>query len=140
MKENTMPFTVEREPDLKEHADAENITVDTESASLTCKRKKVVHQGTIISQSVTTTKKCLIVIVTHFISTTASKLTDIQRDSVNKTKETTVGKATITDCFVQLQYATEVLDAGSYTYKLVNTSGKDMHSYGECIKIVAVEA
>jgi len=74
-----------------------------------------------------------------------AKRTDIKRGGVTKTTETTISAANFAladgggkQGYGHIQYATEVLDAGTYQYDLVNTSGAAMGFEGSLMKIVAV--
>jgi hypothetical protein len=127
---------------LAEHKNAENTDVGASStANETIYYDNFANGATMLSQSITITKRCCIVVVTTCV-TRAYTPTQIQRGGVNKTIETTysAGNFAIAMGYAQLQYATEVLDAGIYQYDLVNTSGAVLQLYGSTMKIVAVSA
>jgi stage V sporulation protein SpoVS len=127
--------------DLREHGNSEATYVGTVCVSANSYYQNVANGGTIVSASITTTKRCLIVVVGLTLVNASTKATDIRRGGVNKTVETTISGAYFAVEFVygHLQYATEILDAGSYTYAIVNTSGAGKNVYGAAIKIVAIE-
>ena len=102
----------------------------------------VVNGATILSCNITTTKKCYIVIIALNISWEVAQHTQIQRGGVDKTVETTISGADFVCQFMyaSLQYASEVLVAGTYQYDLVNTGGHDLYVFGSAMKIVAVTA
>ena len=132
-----MPFSIEAK--LAEHANAEGTTkYNTTSTSIYY--NAVANGGTIVSASITTTKKCAIVVVASIVIFTPSKTTDIMRGGVSKTIETTISAADSSGAYMHLPYATEILEAGTYTYSLVNTSGVSRNVVGATMKIVAVEA
>lgn len=125
----------------REHAEANNTDVGANAAAVLAPRYDLVaNGGAVVSQAITTTKKCCIVIVTTCINMNAVQQSQIRRDGVDKTLETTISAANFgfTGSRGHLQYATEVLDAGTYTYTLTNTSGGNLEFYGATIKIVAV--
>jgi hypothetical protein len=127
--------------ELKEHADGEATVVGASSASQTTYYDAVANGGTIVSAQITLSKRCMVVVVSLCVLLYSAKATDIQRDGVNKTKETILSPSNfaIGGKYGHLQYATEVLDAGTYTYSLVNTSGTTQYVFGAAMKIVAVE-
>lgn len=124
-----------------EHANAENTGVGASTLAETIPYYDSWANGTtILSQTITTTKYCCIIVTITIISDYSGKVTDIQRGGVNKTVETTVsaGHFALYKRFGHLQYATEVLDAGTYTYDLVNTRGGNTLIFGSTMKIVAI--
>jgi hypothetical protein len=126
--------------ELAEHADSE-ATRSVASATTGNTYYSLVSAGsTVVSASITITKRSLIVVVSlAAIEQYSNKKTDIQRGGVNKTKETTVSPLhfAVISTYGHLQYATEILNPGTYTYNLVVTSGP-INCYGAAIKIVAV--
>lgn len=128
--------------DLVEHQNAENLALGVTSGGGTMYRLTIANGANIISQSITTTKRCCIVVVTAFGCEVNTQKTQIQRGGVDKTKETTISAVLFIEDvgYGHLQYATEVLDAGTYTYNLVNTSGGSLDwILGPSMKIVAVD-
>jgi hypothetical protein len=125
---------------LSEHADAEATTVGATTATATAYYSTVSPGETILSASITLTKKSMVVVIALNINRYSSKVADIKRSGVVKTKETTISAAnfTISAAYAHLQYATEILDPGTYTYDLVLTYTSSIAIYGACIKIVAV--
>lgn len=126
---------------LAEHQNAETVSKGTATIGTAYPYyDTIANLANIISASITTTKKCLIVVVTTlFTRHTYTPTLQIERDGINKTKETTASGADANNYRQIMQYATEVLDAGAYTYALVNRDGGSVNSYGASIKIVAVE-
>jgi hypothetical protein len=128
---------------LSEHVDSEATDLGGTASASTyyCYSDSVNNGGTILSASVTLTRKCMVVVVAfvcvHGIS---YKCTDIKRGAVTVTKETVATGAPFaySSGYGYLQYASEVLDAGAYTYSLVNTYGATIYAAGAVIKIVAV--
>jgi hypothetical protein len=138
-----MPYPEAAVPVLSEHADSEATDVGgTPSASTTYSwGDSVANGGTILSASITLTKKCMVVVVAFVcVYNISSKCTDIKRGTATVTKETVATGAYFgyTEGYGYLQYATEVLDPGVYTYSLVNTYGGTIYATGAVIKIVAV--
>jgi hypothetical protein len=128
---------------LSEHADSENTMVGGTSSSTTHNLiyNTISSGGTVVSASITLTKKCLVVVVSLVVMVVNYQRTDIVRGGVIKTKETIISPANFVTnypTYAHLQYATEVLDPGTYTYSVVNTAGVTLSFYGAAIKIVAV--
>jgi hypothetical protein len=125
---------------LVEHADSEATRIGTTATSGNTYYSSVSAGSNYVSASITITKRSLIVVVSFVILLTSSKRADIQRDGVSKTKETIVSPANfaVEGGYCHLQYATEVLDPGTYTYNVVNTATVTLSCYGAAIKIVAV--
>jgi hypothetical protein len=129
--------------DPAEHKDAEKYTAETSLDPNTAPRfSSYANTATIMSQSIATSKRCCIVVVTTCVLIAGTQKTQIQRGGVDKTKETDVTSGTMafTGGYGHLQYASEVLDAGTYVYALVNSSGASLKVYGETMKLVAVSA
>lgn len=127
--------------DLSKHADNQASNVGSgQSLSRTGYYWTVSIGGTILSQNITITKKCLIVVVAFFVCGSSTKISDIKRGGVTKTAGTTISSINfaLNGLYGHLQYACEVLDAGTYTFDLVATSGFDC--YGAMMKLVAVTA
>lgn len=127
---------------LAEHANAENSDVGASFTNQGTYSDVFANGATLVTQSITITKQCCIVVVTLNINNGSTQKTQIQRVGVDKTKETTVSaiKFAVEAQYGHLQYATEILAAGTYTYNLVNTSGGNLNVYGSAMKIVAVSA
>jgi hypothetical protein len=126
---------------LSEHANAGNTVRGATAASgADVYYSNIVPNGNIVSATITLSKKCMVVVTSLVIINSSSKATDIQRGGVNITEGTTISSSgfAIYGYYGHLQYATEVLDPGTYTYNLVNTSGASRTIYGAAIKIVAV--
>jgi hypothetical protein len=134
-----------RVPILAEHTDSES-TFKGSTAQYTrtyLYSNNVASGETILSASITLTKRCMVVVVTFAcVYAYAAKFSDIKRGEATVTKETIIISAPFiyTNGLGHLQYATEVLDPGTYTYSLVNTSGSTITVHGAVMKIVAVEA
>lgn len=92
-----------------------------------------------MSASITTTKKCCIVVTATLVNDAGAQVTQIKRAGVDKTKETVISGADSGGWRMHLQYTTEVLDAGTYQYDLVNNAGGNLQVIGATIKAVAVE-
>jgi hypothetical protein len=122
-----------------EHANNE-AAVHFNSATGTALRLANFADGeTIVSASITITKKCCIVVVTTLgVVSMYGQVTQIRRGGVDKTKEITISNEDNNMHMVHLQYATEVLDAGTYQYALVNTHGSNLSVNYATMKIVAV--
>jgi len=128
---------------LAEHQNAENTDVGATTVSGQILYYDTIANGaTALSRSITTTKRCCIVVVTTSIGSVNGKQFDIERGGVVKTVETTMSAIKFCSTFMYgcLQYATEVLDAGTYQYDLVATTGGNVLVYGCVMKIVAVSA
>lgn len=125
---------------LAEHQNAENTRVDATGPAGDYYYTAHANGATIVSQSITTTKRCCIVVVTVVVHVNSAQKTQIQRGGVDKTTETTISAVNqgVNTGYIHLQYASEVLDAGIYTYSLINTFGAAMNCVGGVIKIVAV--
>jgi hypothetical protein len=124
--------------DLSEHQNAEATNVGaTNDTAKTGYYTAVVAAGTIISASITLTKRSMVVVVSIVLIPSGSKSTSIQR-TLNVDKETTISPVNFgaTNLYAHVQYGTEVLDAGTYTYKVI--AGVNLNVYGSAIKIVAV--
>ena len=123
-----------------EHQNAENTDCGaTARAGQTTQYDDVAVGAILVSQSITTTKRCCIVVfaMEQHESTVAAH-TRIKRGGVDKTLEVTVSaiKFGASGGYCHLLYATEVLNAGTYQYDLVADSSQ--WYFGSCIKIVAV--
>lgn len=128
---------------LAEHQNAENTEIGASTAgSQTAQYDQPINGATQLSQAITTTKRCCIVVVAVSGQDANSQKTQIRRGGVDKTLETTITAVNwfMVGGYAHLQYATEVLNAGTYTYDLVNTSGGVIQIYGSVMKIVAVSA
>lgn len=130
---------------LEEHADSEVMNIGDIPEVLArpgLNRNDVSNLETISSASITLTRRCLVVVVTLFVTDDRAKRTDIMRDNVIKTKETIISPHRFVGFFRahtgHLQYATEVLPAGTYTYTLTSTFPGVFICYGSMIKIVAI--
>ena len=124
-----------------EHANSEATDVGATAAGVLAPRYDSVNNGAnCVTANITTTKRCCIVVVTLIVWWEVAQGTQIQRGGVDRTVETTISAANFafTGPMGHLQYSTEVLDAGTYTYALVNTSGVAKSVYGCAMKIVAV--
>jgi hypothetical protein len=126
--------------DLVEHADSEATIIGTTVKSDTPYYSSVSAGSNYVSASITITKRSLIVVSSFVILLTSNKRSDIKRDGVSKTKETIVSPENfaVEGGYCHLQYATEILDPGTYTYNVVNTATGPLNCYGAAIKIVAV--
>lgn len=128
--------------DLAEHQNAETDTALTASnVGATAYWTQFANGATTLSCSITTTKRCCIVVVAAFPNDNNVKKTDIERGGVVKTVETTLSAVNFAanTLYGHLQYATEILDAGTYQYDIVNTSGGSLKIFGAMLKIVAVK-
>lgn len=125
---------------LEEHADAETVFKGVSSADTYYPYRDVVSAGaTIASASITLTKKCLVVVVACvFFRAGGSNLTQIRRGGVNVTKETVDSGGDSNGFHMSLQYASEVLDVGSYTYSLVSSAAGYYSVHGAALKVIAV--
>ena len=128
--------------DPVEHQNAENTLINTSTASTTLYYNTLAIGATLVSQSITITKRCCIVVVTICAHGANTAKTQIQRGGVNKTTETTISPVNwgFVGGYGHLQYASEVLDAGTYTYALVNSSGATLSIAVVAMKAVAVTA
>ena len=127
--------------DLVEHQNAENVVIGASTqVNQTLYYNAYLLGNTVLSQSITTTRRCTIVVVTDAILSAATQFTQIQRGGVDKTVETTISATQYSSLNQRshLQYATEVLDAGVYQYDLVISSDAPW-IYGAVMKIVAVD-
>jgi hypothetical protein len=126
---------------LSEYANAGNtVSGTTQTTGTPVYYTGVPAGGNVVSATITLSKKCMVVVTSLVVIDSSSKVTDIQRGGVNKTKGTLISNANFgpASFYGHLQYATEVLDAGTYTYNLVNTSSSTRYIGGAAIKIVAV--
>ena len=124
----------------EEHANAENDKVGASAAGAEAPYyDNWVTGNTIVSQAITTTKRCMVVVFTLMITAFAVQQTQIQRGGVDKTRETSITaiRFGMLNGYGHTQYAAELLDAGTYTYNLVLT-GANQGVRGSVIKIVAV--
>lgn len=129
-------------PGLADHANAENTDVGAgTSSTVAIKYDSLNDQAASISQAITTTKRCAIVVVAHYfeIVNTTGRF-QIQRATVNKTTEETVSAVNfvVATMYAHVFRAVEVLDAGTYTYDLVNESGGAIGVCGSTLVIEAV--
>jgi len=124
---------------LEEHANAEQV-VKGNINSWTAYYTSFANGATLCTCTITTTARCCIVFAASTIlyDVTGASIFQIQRGGVNKTLETTISAADANKYRTHLLYGTEVLDAGVYTYNLVNTSGSAKNVQGSAIKAVGV--
>lgn len=96
--------------------------------------------STVISDSITTSVRCMIIIVTSVVVANVAQAMQIKRGGVDKTTETSISGTHfgVMNQRCHLQYALEVLDAGTYQYDLINTSGGNITIYGASMKIIAI--
>lgn len=126
---------------LAEHATANGAAIGTEHAAALLPHYKTVNDDAVVqTANITITKRCCVVVVSVMGSNEAAQCSQIQRGGVDKTRATTI---TAVDFAVQwtrghVQYSAEVLDAGTYTYNVLNTSGGVLGFYGAVMKIVAI--
>lgn len=127
--------------DLLNHQNAENYVVGNSSlASQTAWRIQFAAGATILSKAITISRRCLIIVVTTHVKGGVTVVTQIRRGADNITAESNLSNVNfaIAGCYGILQYAYEVLNAGTYTYTLVNSSGSAVYFYGTNMKIVAI--
>lgn len=123
--------------DLVEHANAENTVKPNAVNEGTIRAASYSDGVTLVSATITTTKRCGIGIVACMVAMAEPvKITDIKRGGVTKTTETTISGEDTANFRMHLQYATEILDAGVYQYDLVLTGG-DRTLCGLVIKAMA---
>ena len=125
----------------QQHAEANNTDVGANAAAALAPRYVLVaDDAAIVSQAITITKKCCVVVVTTTTCWNNFQSSEIRRLAIDRTLETTISSTNFafTGPRGHLQYATEVLDPGTYTYALTNSSGGNLEFYGATIKIVAV--
>lgn len=127
-----------------EHQNAENTAVGSESeGSRNSIADYLAPDAIILSQTITTTKRCCIVVVTEVGLAATDQQTQIKRGGVDKTKETTVSAMdySLKGLYGQLQYSSEVLDAGTYQYDLVMAPWVESQPvWGRVMKIIAVSS
>lgn len=124
-----------------EHANAETSDMGaTHAAALNPHFDVIANGATALTANITTTKRCCIVVVSVVSLMVAGVSSQIQRGGVDRTVETTISPMDFVSAGQRayIQYSTEVLDPGTYTYNLVNTSGGNLEFYGCIMKIVAV--
>ena len=124
-----------------EHANSEATLQGTADTTWYDSHNTIASGANIVSASITITKKsCIVVVATVSIGnwSAGDPRTQIRRGGVDKTKETTISGADTYNNRVGVQYATEVLDAGTYQYDLVNSYQYAVGVYCATIKIVAV--
>ena len=125
----------------EEYANSEATDVGVTHGAVVVPHYDTVNDDAVtLTGNITTTRRCLIIVVTCLQTYEAAQVSQIQRGGVDRTVETTISNADFgfAGCRVHLQYASEILDAGTYTYTLVNTSGGVLGFYGSAMKIVAV--
>lgn len=127
--------------DPVENANAENTVGGATGGGPASQYDTFANGDAAISQAITITKRCMIIVFAATVITSNLPTgTQIQRGGVNKTTETTVSAINfaVLGKYGHLQYAAEVLEPGTYTYNLVNTTGVAASFYGSFMKIVAV--
>jgi len=126
----------------EEHINAENSFLGGTGIAKTGRYTDFADGATMLSQAITITKRCLVIVICTIVSADNIKKTDIRRGAVNKTTETTISAINFatTTTYSHIQEAWEQLEPGTYTFDLVNTSGGVFSNYGSTIKIVAVDA
>lgn len=125
----------------EEHANAEASDVGATHAADLAPHYDNCNDGAVaLTQTITTTRRCCIVVVTVAPLMSAAQWTQIQRGGVDRTRETTISAADFSHAGMRahVQYSAEVLDPGTYIYNLVNSSGALFALYGAIMKIVAV--
>jgi hypothetical protein len=124
---------------LAENANAENTWIGTASTDIIYpKYDSVALNATILSGSITTTKRTMIVVVAVIVHPYPLGSGQIQRGGVDKTIEETISAVNNSRYSMHLLYATEVLDAGTYQYDLVNTWMNNLPAHLAGLKIIAV--
>lgn len=108
---------------LSEHQNAENTVVGSAAGSVTSYEIWGANGATVGSVTVIVAQRCLITVIAATIVYINSKISEIKRGGVTKTTKTTISAANfaLLGAYGHLQYATEVLDAGTYQYDFVNT-------------------
>lgn len=99
----------------------------------------VINVGaTIVSVSITTTKRCCIVVNSAMISGSVYARTDFEIERPSGTIKTTQEDDVIINDLKLMHHATwEVLDPGTYTYYLVNRGSNTRAVMGAWVKAVA---
>jgi hypothetical protein len=124
--------------DLVEHQNAENTLKPNDASTNVGYHTLGVPPETILSASITTTVRCALVVVATTVNDNGTQYSDIKRGGVTKTIETTISSTDANYFRVHVQYAVEILAAGTYQYDLIGNT--QYVSYcGATIKIVAVK-
>ena len=125
-----------------DHANAEATAVGNTRLGAQAIYYKVVASGAnFLSQSITITKNCAVIVFAHVnVATNTPGIVQIRRGGVNKTQEETI---TATNCCGEdrygfLVYARELLPPGTYTYTVTNGDAGNISHYGCSMKIVAI--
>ena len=126
--------------ELAEHVEEEAFDIGSTTSSVNAYSDYVSSGDTIVSKSVTVTERSMIVIVAGLITNYDQKPSNIKRGTKILTKETAVSPINfaIENTYLYLQYATEVVEPGTYTYSLVQAAGTSIWISGAFIKIVAI--
>lgn len=125
---------------LNEHQNAEILTNPVQRMGVINYWRTLYTTPSIITScSITITKKSLITVVAFFIINSATQITQIRRNNTDKTKETNISLINFTadNYYGHVQYATEILDVGTYQYNLYYTASLIKNVLGAIIKIVA---
>jgi len=124
------------------HASAYNEFIGTIAATSIGRYYYDANDGaTIVSQSITTTKRCIIVAVGTIVSRSAYAVGDFELEQPLGTIVTDQEHETPIDVGSLFHYSSwEDLPAGTYTYYLVNRSGAVRRYDAAHLKIVAFEA
>jgi len=94
--------------------------------------------GIIVSQAITTTKRCCIVVNAATIGDYATCYTSVEIERPLGTIRTTQRDiSAFGELYLQHHAAWEVLDPGTYTYFLVNHATASKHIYAAWLKIIA---
>lgn len=122
------------------HQDAYNEFAATGTTSKNVNLDTIGNGATILAQAITTTKTCVIVAVgTVVIEEAGYDITDIELEQPKGT--IVVDNEDATDFFelIMFHYASwRFLEAGTYTFELVNRGGGTMNVAAAQLKLVAV--
>jgi len=98
----------------------------------------IAHAATIVSQAITITERCCVVVNTAIVTPHNVLQSDLHIERPAGVNKTTQSSKT-TSVSVRLHHAAawEVLDSGTYTYYLVNRAGYNINVHLAWLKIIA---
>lgn len=101
-------------------------------------RDNIVDGGTILSQAITITERCCVVVNAATLVRDNFQATDLEIERPLATIRTTQEDVVVTGAMHLLHHAAwEVLDPGTYTYHLVNRAGAVADVWVAWLKVIA---
>ena len=121
-----------------EHADSHNYVKPTTNPTY-IRYAEYANGATIVSQSITISQSCLMIVVACICVCYDYTAYKIERDSTDVTDGYQTSPVDLGQFKIQHIWACERMNAGTYTYKLVNRTGGTQYVGGATIKIYAIK-